>query len=331
MKGRVFGTFVLFLVLMFMWSNAAQAEWRKYVSPDKSFSFHYPQGWSVNQKESWIDISNSRSDESVLVIVLPPDEKKSARDLANKTIRTLKKSNPALRAFNGKEQQDGNREVFTFNLRNVDKEKQYRGYGIVTKNGKSILWLSFTGPAEGYSQKHAAAVLKGIGSSLASGTNSHLPQLGTTRAPSDQRTHDESPALTNKNSSGTPAKSSGLIGMWSSNPDTYGDLVDPSSGTTKGVSYNVEQYKFEPNGTYRMIHCGSGTVISGCATQKGRYEVRGRKLYLHDRKEDWLPDPTRRGQKGAYKNKPTGDEEIDFRFSDQNTLRILGTSLKRVQ
>jgi len=66
---------ILLLVIMFTFltPNLIQAStsWQKFVAPDKSFSFHYPQGWKVEVKQSNIEITDPAADERLLIAAFP--------------------------------------------------------------------------------------------------------------------------------------------------------------------------------------------------------------------------------------------------------------------
>ncbi len=107
-----------------------------------------------------------------------------------------------------------------------------------------------------------------------------------------------------------------LIGVWSSGAHGVGDVVDLSSNSIIGTIYNVEQWQFNGDKTYRNTFCGSGSIISGCAVTKGKYRIDGMKIILYDNKETWIPDPTRKGQKPAYKDQPEKDKWMWYALED---------------
>jgi hypothetical protein len=64
---------LLVMMLTFLTSNLIQASssWQKFVTPDKSFSFHNPQGWKVEVKPSNIKITGSAADEQPSIAAFP--------------------------------------------------------------------------------------------------------------------------------------------------------------------------------------------------------------------------------------------------------------------
>ncbi len=79
-------------------------------------------------------------------------------------------------------------------------------------------------------------------------------------------------------------------------------------------------YEFYPGGAYRSVICESGSRLSGCITTRGEYRVEGARILFYNTRENWLPDPTRKGQRDAYQDKPGSDEVMSFRFSKRDTL-----------
>ena len=78
--------------------------WSKYVTADKSLSFHYPSGWSVSTDGSMVAVENSATEEELVMTMIPFDQLKSPQDLANGFIAMLKNSSPNFRAFNWRSQ-----------------------------------------------------------------------------------------------------------------------------------------------------------------------------------------------------------------------------------
>jgi hypothetical protein len=154
--------------------------WQKYVSRDQSFSFHYPEGWEINAKESNIEITNPRADEQLLIIALPFDKSKSPAELANYIIDALRKSmSPDFRAFNWQANDDTKGVAEVSELTFALEGKRYRGELLVLKdsNAGQAYWFSFTGPETGYSRSCALTVLQGLVSSVAKGSASKPPDI----------------------------------------------------------------------------------------------------------------------------------------------------------
>lgn len=122
-----------------------------------------------------------------------------------------------------------------------------------------------------------------------------------------------------------------LVGVWSSSGPS-GEMVDPITDLSKGVIYNVEMYTFREDGTYRYLIDGSGPIISGIAINEGKYGVQDGILTLSERRESWLPDPARGGQRPAYKGKPMEDETLEFTYDPgKDCLKINGEDYWRLK
>lgn len=172
--------FVLFSVLSLIFVNStakAANLWTKYVAPDRTYSFHYPKGWKVNPATSLVAVEDPRTDEQLLMVVIPFDQRKSPKELANGFIAVLRDGNPNIQASNWTSQKKSNGDQVVFNLADEQKGKQYSGLGLVIKNAKQATWFSYLAPANGYFQARGSAILQGFLGSLASGPNSKTPTI----------------------------------------------------------------------------------------------------------------------------------------------------------
>jgi len=133
------------------------------------------------------------------------------------------------------------------------------------------------------------------------------------------------------------AKGQSIAGQWATSSN-FGDVVS-ATGAYVRSAYSGEAYRFNKDGTYWYIIVGSGTLISGAAVVKGTYEVKGDRLLLTEKTEDWTPNPNMAHQRPAYKNKPMGDKVLEyaFNFAGADTLKLrdlrytLFTTLHRMQ
>jgi len=158
-------------------SHAAPA-WQKFISPDKTFSFHYPQGWKVQAKESTIEITNASADEQLLVVALPYDKAKTPTDSAKFLIDAIRtSSSPDITAANWESNSATKDSTISCRATYSDSGRKYQSEVLVVKDDSSgqVLWFSFSGPEAGYSRSRALDILQGLVSSLAKGTGSTPP------------------------------------------------------------------------------------------------------------------------------------------------------------
>jgi hypothetical protein len=120
------------------------------------------------------------------------------------------------------------------------------------------------------------------------------------------------------------ASAGSLIGTWATS-ESFGEVVDAGTGAAVRSSYSGQAYHFEKDGSFWHLFVGSGQIISGASLQHGVYEVKGNRLYVKPKTEDWTPNPSHPGQKPAFKNKPvTGsDEEFEFAFQGDDSLILI--------
>jgi hypothetical protein len=85
-----------------------------------------------------------------------------------------------------------------------------------------------------------------------------------------------------------------LLGKWA----TVGPCARPIlSGTSL-----LESYQFAQDGSYTYVSVSQGDLVSGRATIKGSFQVRGESLTLHEESESWIR--TKNGPPG-YADKPS--------------------------
>jgi hypothetical protein len=89
----------LSVLVFFTFGSAAAQGWQKFVSKDRSFSFHYPKGWKITvENESSVEITNPAVKEQMLVVAIPFDAAKTPRRLAEDMIALFRQGMPDLRA-----------------------------------------------------------------------------------------------------------------------------------------------------------------------------------------------------------------------------------------
>ena len=73
MKRKMRSLLLLIIILTFLTPNLirASSSWQKFAAPDKSFSFHYRQGWKVEVKKSNIEITDPAVDEELPIAAFP--------------------------------------------------------------------------------------------------------------------------------------------------------------------------------------------------------------------------------------------------------------------
>jgi len=167
---------VVIIVFLFSFSGLSEASWVKYVSPDRKISFHYPQGWKVNQQKTFIEIANLSSDEQMMMLMLPFDANKSPVELANYMIEAYRGDMPDFKASNYQDIGDGKGGGTVFEISSTNQGKTYRGNVFVLKTDNKAFWYQYTSPAKGYSPERALNLLNGFISSMDSGPNSQPPE-----------------------------------------------------------------------------------------------------------------------------------------------------------
>lgn len=151
--------------------------WSKYVTNDKSFSFHYPSGWKVTSDDSIVMAENSTTDEQLVMAMIPFDKSKSPQDMANEFIVMLKTGNPNICASDWRSQPESADVRVIFNLADNSNGKEYSGLGIVIKSDQQAYWFSYLAPTSGYYQARGSNILNGFIGSISSGSSSKAPNF----------------------------------------------------------------------------------------------------------------------------------------------------------
>lgn len=174
----------LVILVTLMFSNVSYADaakiWTKYVAKDKSYSFHYPSGWKVTAEDSIIAIEDSKSNEELLMVILPYEKQMTPKQLANNFISLIKESSPNIKASNWRGINDTMDDHVVFDLSNKIGTKKHLGQGLVVKEAGQAIWLSYFAPEADYYQIRAYRMLEGFISSMASGSASVAPKTDYT-------------------------------------------------------------------------------------------------------------------------------------------------------
>ncbi len=180
---------LLFFGLLVTGFPQSASEWQKFVSADKTFSFHFPRGWKVEAKESTIDLRDPKTGEQILLVALPYDKAKPPVDSANWLIDALRQSTPDLTATEWTSGAAGRNKTAACQLAYSEKGHRFRSEVLVVKDDEAaqVFWYSFTAPEAGYSRDKALGILQGFVSSIAKGPDSEPPQETTTASASIDR------------------------------------------------------------------------------------------------------------------------------------------------
>jgi hypothetical protein len=177
MKKIISLLFLLSLLIFGAITADAASLWSKYVATDMSYSFHYPSGWKVISNDSTVGAENSKTNEQLMMVMLPFDQLKSPQDLANGLLDMLKNGNPNICASHWRSLIEATDEQVIFDLADKIEGKEYSGLGIVVKSDQQAIWFSYFAPASDYYQIRGYNILQGFIGSLASGSTSKAPSI----------------------------------------------------------------------------------------------------------------------------------------------------------
>lgn len=180
MKKGLASAVILWAAGLFPGAVQAQpsASWEKFISPDKTFSFHYPRGWTVRSQESMIEVAHPAAGEQLLIVALPYERSKAPADSANYLLDAVRAStSPDIKASDWESNEAGRDTAVSFQVAYSHGEKSYLSDALVIKDNDSrqVFWFSFSGPRANYSRPRALAILQGLVSSLAKGAGSIAP------------------------------------------------------------------------------------------------------------------------------------------------------------
>lgn len=151
--------------------------WSKFVSADRSISFHYPSGWTVHEEHSAIEIVNAQANEQILILSIPCDPAKTPVELAKDVLAAFQRDNPDLKALNWRQDAGTRDTTVAFEITYSAKGVSYRADVIVIKGEDQVTWFSFSGPVGTYSRERAMAILQGLMGSMATGESSRPPNV----------------------------------------------------------------------------------------------------------------------------------------------------------
>jgi hypothetical protein len=165
------------LLFLLIGTGACQAAaWTKYVAPDKSYSFHYPTGWSVTPGQSTVQIEDPDSGEQLLLIASPAESGQTAKDIALRLVRLLQQDVPSLQVTQWND--EGETGDFAFGtIAYTQKDKPFLGDVLVALGGGSALWFGYSAPEADYSRLRAKALLDGFISSFEGDAGSKQPEV----------------------------------------------------------------------------------------------------------------------------------------------------------
>jgi len=183
----------LVFLLFFILDAAAAQGWQKFVSSDRSFSFHYPKGWKVTQNQSSaVEITNQATNEQLLVVAMPFDAAKTPRQLAEDMIALFRQGMPDLRASEWQTTPESRDTGVHFRVKYTEEGKKYDSNVMVLKGKSDAVWFSFSGPLAGYDPAYAVGILEKVVSSMAGGTASLPPESPASTAPETNRAQSSS-------------------------------------------------------------------------------------------------------------------------------------------
>jgi hypothetical protein len=166
------------MVLIFFTVNVEAASlWTKYVAPNKSYSFHYPKGWKAITNDSIIGAENVKTDEQIMMAMIPFDPSMSAMDLSKEFLTLLKDGNPNIKASNWLSLSETNDDQILFDLTDKIDGKEYSGLGMVVKSDQQAMWFSYFAPESDYYMVRANYILQGFMESITSGSASQAPKI----------------------------------------------------------------------------------------------------------------------------------------------------------
>jgi hypothetical protein len=227
---------------------------------------------------------------------LPRPAKQTAAALAREMVASFKTTKPNFAGSNLRT--DGDDAAY-LEASFTRKGRKFHSCGLVLKSSKTrqAYWFQYEALASEYSARRGLALLKRVVSTVAP---RHESQPPGTEQESEDPSEPTAGARTGSGGGGT------LVGAWA-NSDSFGDVVDAGTGAYIRSAYTGEAYRFQEDGTFWYLIVGSGTVSSGAAVQEGDYVVKGKVLTLRSKTESWTPNPTKSGQRPAYKNKPVDE------------------------
>jgi hypothetical protein len=303
-----------------------QVRWKKSIAPDNSLSLHYPDTWVVKHDRGGVSLRNPPFDEQIIAIRKPREVNKSATVYAQTIAASFQQAQSSFHISN----LTTAGENVGFALTYSSGAKEYTGIGVVVMQPRSAFWVSYVSP-NAANLARGGALLTAIADSLSDNAGSVMPRQpsvpiaagGRGPAPTGPPVAQTPPAPVPQGPPGTVS----LVGKWSTT-SYFGDLVDRQGSFVAGA-YSGQWYEFLADGSYKYNMFASGNFISGLLSGRGRYEVRGGQLVLHQKETDWTPLPRSAKAYPANKNKPepkeivlilkvNGSDEINLHESTAN-------------
>lgn len=149
--------------------------WSKYETKDKGYSFHYPNGWKVTEDDSIIMMENSKSNEQLMMVMLPFEKQQTPQQIATGFIEMIKGDNPNIKATNWRGLTESMDDHVAFDLADTIAADKYLGLGLVVKDMEQSIWFSYFAPESDYYQIRSYSIIEGFIGSIASGNGSRVP------------------------------------------------------------------------------------------------------------------------------------------------------------
>ncbi len=178
---------LIFLVFFLLQAATAQG-WQKFVSKDRSFSFHYPKGWNVTENQSSaVEVTNQAAHEQLIVVAMPFDKAKTPRQLADDMIALFRQGTPDICASDWQTTPESRDTGVHFRVKYTEEGTKYDSNVMVVKGDSQAIWFSFSAPLAGYDPRRAVELLEKVVSSMAEGTASLPPESPATTQPGNTR------------------------------------------------------------------------------------------------------------------------------------------------
>jgi hypothetical protein len=194
--------------------------------------------------------------------------------------------------------------------------KEYSGIGVIVMQPRSAFWVSYASP-NAANLARGGALLAAIADTVADNAGSVMPRLPSVAVAVGGR----GPVPIASPSAQAPPGTVSLVGKWSTT-SYWGDLVD-RSGAFVANAYAGQWYEFRADGMYTYYMFSSGNIISGLIGARGRYEVQGGQLLLHQKVTDWTPLPRSAAAYPKYKDKPEPKEIVlSLKMNGPNEINL---------
>lgn len=151
---------------------AAAAGWSKYISPDRSWSMHYPAGWTVRAQGTVVQLANTATKEEIMIFLVPNATRYTASSLANYMIGQFKQKIPSLAVVSRRTIKGGH---VILEATMTVKRSALKGVAVIMKMGALGIWASYNCPKKRYNMQNAWGLLFGTVSTMAQGTGSRRP------------------------------------------------------------------------------------------------------------------------------------------------------------